>query len=200
MAVTGDSPQGLVLYHEHRPRHSQEPARPARRSRTSDSLERCFCILRLPRPPGTAVGGTLGPWRPWKAVRVDLVVAPISQFPFALLGWTGSKVGPEPWGYPVWGRGPANAVAVPPAFRAGASPLQPAAEGAVAAQRRPVPPGAGALSAAGPGPWDPSFSPHPLPSSGEPPRSHFHCRRRSCTWPQRKTSSGTWAFRTSRRS
>uniref|UniRef100_A0A3B3UKL6 DNA-directed DNA/RNA polymerase mu n=1 Tax=Poecilia latipinna TaxID=48699 RepID=A0A3B3UKL6_9TELE len=33
----------------------------------------------------------------WRAVRVDLVVSPISQFAFALLGWTGSKVGiPRP--------------------------------------------------------------------------------------------------------
>ncbi|XP_023268205.1 DNA-directed DNA/RNA polymerase mu [Seriola lalandi dorsalis] len=30
--------------------------------------------------------------RPWRAVRVDLVVSPISQFAFALLGWTGSKL------------------------------------------------------------------------------------------------------------
>lgn len=28
----------------------------------------------------------------WRAVRVDLVVSPIGQFAFALLGWTGSKV------------------------------------------------------------------------------------------------------------
>lgn len=28
----------------------------------------------------------------WRAVRVDLVVSPFSQFAFALLGWTGSKV------------------------------------------------------------------------------------------------------------
>nr|KAF6419173.1 DNA polymerase mu [Rousettus aegyptiacus] len=84
-------PEGLVLYYQHRPRHSQEPACPARRNRTTDTLERCFCILRLPSSQGAVVGGTLGPRRPWKAVRVDLVVAPISQFPFALLGWTGSK-------------------------------------------------------------------------------------------------------------
>ncbi|XP_042251437.1 DNA-directed DNA/RNA polymerase mu isoform X1 [Thunnus maccoyii] len=31
-------------------------------------------------------------FRPWRAVRVDLVVSPISQFGFALLGWTGSKL------------------------------------------------------------------------------------------------------------
>uniref|UniRef100_A0AAQ6A2I0 DNA-directed DNA/RNA polymerase mu n=1 Tax=Amphiprion ocellaris TaxID=80972 RepID=A0AAQ6A2I0_AMPOC len=30
--------------------------------------------------------------RQWRAVRVDLVVSPISQFAFALLGWTGSKL------------------------------------------------------------------------------------------------------------
>ncbi|XP_071391984.1 DNA-directed DNA/RNA polymerase mu [Centroberyx affinis] len=34
---------------------------------------------------------TSGP-RPWRAVRVDLVVSPVSQFAFALLGWTGSKL------------------------------------------------------------------------------------------------------------
>ncbi|XP_039702987.1 DNA-directed DNA/RNA polymerase mu isoform X12 [Pteropus medius] len=84
-------PEGLVLYHQHWLPQGQEPTRPARRSRTTDTLERCFCILRLPSSPGVAVGGALGPCRPWKAVRVDLVVAPISQFPFALLGWTGSK-------------------------------------------------------------------------------------------------------------
>nr|XP_019937834.1 PREDICTED: DNA-directed DNA/RNA polymerase mu isoform X2 [Paralichthys olivaceus] len=30
--------------------------------------------------------------KPWRAVRVDLVVSPFSQFAFALLGWTGSKL------------------------------------------------------------------------------------------------------------
>ncbi|KAG7499180.1 DNA-directed DNA/RNA polymerase mu [Solea senegalensis] len=30
--------------------------------------------------------------KPWRAVRVDLVVSPISQFAFAVLGWTGSKL------------------------------------------------------------------------------------------------------------
>ncbi|XP_034048538.1 DNA-directed DNA/RNA polymerase mu isoform X1 [Thalassophryne amazonica] len=31
-------------------------------------------------------------YKAWRAVRVDLVVSPISQFAFALLGWTGSKL------------------------------------------------------------------------------------------------------------
>nr|XP_014434749.1 DNA-directed DNA/RNA polymerase mu [Pelodiscus sinensis] len=82
--------QGLILY-----QHSQEssfvlcegPGAPGARD-CMDRFERCFSILRLEaqrgqRGPGAARG--------WKAVRVDLVVAPISQFPFALLGWTGSQ-------------------------------------------------------------------------------------------------------------
>ena len=42
---------------------------------------------------GVEVDQTHSAGRPWRAVRVDLVVSPISQFAFALLGWTGSKVG-----------------------------------------------------------------------------------------------------------
>ncbi|XP_047705424.1 DNA-directed DNA/RNA polymerase mu isoform X4 [Prionailurus viverrinus] len=38
-----------------------------------------------PAESGAAVGGAR------RAVRVDLVVVPVSQFPYALLGWTGSK-------------------------------------------------------------------------------------------------------------
>lgn len=73
--------QGLVLYQQHQLSRSRDPTHRARRSHTMDTFERSFCIFRLPRPPGAT----------WKAVRVDLVVAPVSQFPFALLGWTGSK-------------------------------------------------------------------------------------------------------------
>ena len=82
--------QGLVLYHQHQ--HSQQGDL-TQQSHTMDAFERSFCIVRLPQPPGAAVGGAQKPCYAWKAVRVDLVVAPISQFPFALLGWTGSKVG-----------------------------------------------------------------------------------------------------------
>ncbi|KAM9166125.1 DNA-directed DNA/RNA polymerase mu isoform 3-T3 [Pangshura tecta] len=79
--------QGLILY-----QHSQEnsftlhegPEVPGGRD-VLDRFERCFSIFRL------EVQGSPGAARGWKAVRVDLVVAPISQFPFALLGWTGSR-------------------------------------------------------------------------------------------------------------
>ncbi|KAF5923722.1 DNA-directed DNA/RNA polymerase mu isoform X3 [Diceros bicornis minor] len=81
--------QGLVLYHQYSRR--EDPSHLTQQSHTMDAFERSFCIFRLPQPPGAAVGGPRWPCPAWKAVRVDLVVAPISQFPFALLGWTGSK-------------------------------------------------------------------------------------------------------------
>ncbi|XP_007979662.1 DNA-directed DNA/RNA polymerase mu isoform X6 [Chlorocebus sabaeus] len=83
--------QGLILYHQHRHSRWESPTRLAQQSHM-DAFERSFCIFRLPQPPGAAVGGSTRPCPSWKAVRVDLVVAPISQFPFALLGWTGSKL------------------------------------------------------------------------------------------------------------
>nr|XP_048685518.1 DNA-directed DNA/RNA polymerase mu isoform X2 [Caretta caretta] len=79
--------QGLILY-----QHSQENSyglregpEPLGGRDVMDRFERCFSIFRL-----EAQGGP-GAARGWKAVRVDLVVAPVSQFPFALLGWTGSR-------------------------------------------------------------------------------------------------------------
>ncbi|XP_064222799.1 DNA-directed DNA/RNA polymerase mu isoform X4 [Aotus nancymaae] len=85
------SPQGLILYHQHQHSRWESPTRLAQQSHM-DAFERSFCIFRLPQPPGAAVGGSPGSCPSWKAVRVDLVVVPISQFPFALLGWTGSKL------------------------------------------------------------------------------------------------------------
>ncbi|XP_012502439.1 PREDICTED: DNA-directed DNA/RNA polymerase mu isoform X1 [Propithecus coquereli] len=81
--------QGLVLYHQYQHSHCGHPAQ---QSHTMDAFERSFCIFRLPQPPGASVREAPRPCPAWKAVRVDLVVAPISQFPFALLGWTGSKL------------------------------------------------------------------------------------------------------------
>ncbi|XP_002818051.2 DNA-directed DNA/RNA polymerase mu isoform X18 [Pongo abelii] len=84
-------PQGLILYHQHQHSSWESPTCLAQQSHM-DAFERSFCIFRLPQPPGAAVGGSTRPCPSWKAVRVDLVVAPISQFHFALLGWTGSKL------------------------------------------------------------------------------------------------------------
>nr|XP_012596959.1 DNA-directed DNA/RNA polymerase mu isoform X4 [Microcebus murinus] len=82
-------PEGLVLYHQYQHSHYGDPAQ---HSHSMDAFERSFCIFRLPQPPGASVREAPKPCPTWKAVRVDLVVAPISQFPFALLGWTGSKL------------------------------------------------------------------------------------------------------------
>ncbi|XP_019587234.2 DNA-directed DNA/RNA polymerase mu isoform X2 [Rhinolophus sinicus] len=81
--------QGLVLYQQHR--RCRDHAHWMRQSHNMDTFESSFCIFRLLRPSGAAVGGPQRPGPAWKAVRVDLVVVPIGQYPFALLGWTGSK-------------------------------------------------------------------------------------------------------------
>lgn len=100
------TPQGLVLYQQHR--RCGDPAHRMRQSHNMDTFESSFCIFRLLRPSGAAVGGPQRPGPTWKAVRVDLVVVPIGQYPFALLGWTGSKVGcAVGWGiWPDGARGP----------------------------------------------------------------------------------------------
>lgn len=80
---------------------------PARPPSNMDQFERCFSIFKLEQSKvdsdtqmetssyssSTTDGAEdhhLG--SSWRAVRVDLVVSPYSQFAFATLGWTGSKV------------------------------------------------------------------------------------------------------------
>ncbi|XP_034520719.1 DNA-directed DNA/RNA polymerase mu isoform X6 [Ailuropoda melanoleuca] len=87
----GRLPEGLVLYHQHHLGCPEDATHRTRQSHTMDAFERSFCIFRLPQPPGAAVGGAQSPGPTGRALRVDLVVVPISQLPFALLGWTGSK-------------------------------------------------------------------------------------------------------------
>uniref|UniRef100_A0A8B9S6Z4 DNA-directed DNA/RNA polymerase mu n=1 Tax=Apteryx owenii TaxID=8824 RepID=A0A8B9S6Z4_APTOW len=72
--------QGLLLYQQRQPNtFGQEPS-----SSSMDQFERCFAIARLALPGA-------GDPSARRATRVDLVVAPRSQFAFALLGWTGSR-------------------------------------------------------------------------------------------------------------
>ncbi|KAM9061299.1 DNA-directed DNA/RNA polymerase mu isoform 1-T1 [Sarcophilus harrisii] len=84
--------QGFVLYRHTQSNHYQDLKDPAQSTSLFDAYERCFSILRLPDPTA-AFRPEAGeePCRDGKAVRVDLVVAPASQFAFALLGWTGSQ-------------------------------------------------------------------------------------------------------------
>ncbi|XP_037785213.1 DNA-directed DNA/RNA polymerase mu-like [Penaeus monodon] len=70
-----------------------------------DHFEKCFCIFRLPVCEPWTSSDTLNMGkdfesllkegeskRDWKAVRVDFVFVPSSQWGYALLGWTGSKL------------------------------------------------------------------------------------------------------------
>uniref|UniRef100_A0A3Q4B4M1 DNA-directed DNA/RNA polymerase mu n=1 Tax=Mola mola TaxID=94237 RepID=A0A3Q4B4M1_MOLML len=65
---------------------------PRRPSSNMDRFERCFSIFKLRHLSREDRGESESGCRLWRAVRVDLVVSPISQFAFALLGWTGSKL------------------------------------------------------------------------------------------------------------
>ncbi|CAL8278286.1 unnamed protein product [Merluccius merluccius] len=86
--------RGVLLYHQTTRNTYQESPEGAGRPRSNmDRFERCFSILKLVQDPvQVEADQTDSGCRPWRAVRVDLVVSPISQFAFALLGWTGSKL------------------------------------------------------------------------------------------------------------
>ncbi|XP_068190134.1 DNA-directed DNA/RNA polymerase mu [Antennarius striatus] len=103
--------KGFLLY-EKTTRNSYLESKdgPSRPSSNMDRFERCFSIFKLSEEEkGGAqqtdsvsqnhsgesshpVSGPEAGQKQWRAVRVDLVVSPISQFAFALLGWTGSKL------------------------------------------------------------------------------------------------------------
>ncbi|XP_032367040.1 DNA-directed DNA/RNA polymerase mu isoform X2 [Etheostoma spectabile] len=117
--VTWLESQGFLLYQKTtRNSYLEAKAGPARPPSNMDRFERCFSIFKLAdaekrgrKRAGNAPEDTCcpaahsrvadegpepvkpagGPGR-WRAVRVDLVVSPVSQFAFALLGWTGSKL------------------------------------------------------------------------------------------------------------
>ncbi|MCI4388079.1 hypothetical protein PGIGA_G00081520 [Pangasianodon gigas] len=100
--------QGLLLYQKTtRNSYLESKDGPARPPSNMDRFERCFSIFKLEQSKmdsDTQVEAssynsstTDGPEERhsgsrWRAVRVDLVVSPYSQFAFATLGWTGSKL------------------------------------------------------------------------------------------------------------
>ncbi|XP_036385070.1 DNA-directed DNA/RNA polymerase mu [Megalops cyprinoides] len=105
--------RGLLLYQKTtRNSYLETKEGPACPPSNMDRFERCFSIFRLERPghsstqgespqaaceerargEGSALEQLAGEHLDWKAVRVDLVVTPVSQFAFALLGWTGSQL------------------------------------------------------------------------------------------------------------
>ncbi|XP_077352949.1 DNA-directed DNA/RNA polymerase mu [Festucalex cinctus] len=86
----------FLLYHKSsRKSHTEASAAPACPASSMDRFERCLSICKVPTPEGRddgALGGDDERGRCWRAARVDLTVCPFSQFAFALLGWTGSKL------------------------------------------------------------------------------------------------------------
>ncbi|KFW74842.1 DNA nucleotidylexotransferase, partial [Phalacrocorax carbo] len=62
-----------------------------------DHFQKCFAILKLYQPRAdnssynTSKKGDMAEVKDWKAIRVDLVITPFEQYPYALLGWTGSR-------------------------------------------------------------------------------------------------------------
>ncbi|XP_075063411.1 DNA-directed DNA/RNA polymerase mu [Mixophyes fleayi] len=93
--------QGILLYH-HMKERSHAP------HERFDGHETCYAIFALPssalekseaeavvpgEPCSELTAPSLGDKAPrrWRAVRVDLVVTPYKEYPYALLGWTGSK-------------------------------------------------------------------------------------------------------------
>ncbi|XP_041089342.1 DNA-directed DNA/RNA polymerase mu [Polyodon spathula] len=92
--------QGVLLYQ----RVSEGSEGQGREAGPMDHFNRSFSILKLGEQPGAPPGdpqpgaSSAGPaqearaqGRGWRAVRVDLVICPYSQFAYALLGWTGSQ-------------------------------------------------------------------------------------------------------------
>ncbi|XP_077162771.1 DNA-directed DNA/RNA polymerase mu isoform X2 [Paroedura picta] len=87
--------QGFLLYHStyRNTLQALEDEELSVSAATMDRFDRCFSIFRLSSMTwehDCELNGSGGA-HCRKAVRVDLVVTPYSQFPFALLGWTGSK-------------------------------------------------------------------------------------------------------------
>ncbi|XP_069475153.1 DNA-directed DNA/RNA polymerase mu isoform X2 [Ambystoma mexicanum] len=94
-AVSWLSSQGLMLYHHMRKNSYNERwemTTHASKGRM-DHFESCFSIFKLNIQSEATISSSVvtEKTRSWKAVRVDLVIVPFAQYPYALLGWTGSK-------------------------------------------------------------------------------------------------------------
>ncbi|XP_069799767.1 DNA-directed DNA/RNA polymerase mu isoform X2 [Dendropsophus ebraccatus] len=90
-AVAWMDSQGLLLYHHTKTRSHVHAHR---RSTHMDGHETCYAIFALPSLDSSkceAEAGVPGARTTRRAVRVDLVVTLYDEYPFALLGWTGSK-------------------------------------------------------------------------------------------------------------
>uniref|UniRef100_A0A8C5TT61 DNA nucleotidylexotransferase n=1 Tax=Malurus cyaneus samueli TaxID=2593467 RepID=A0A8C5TT61_9PASS len=70
---------------------------PSRKVDAMDHFQKCFAIFKLYQPRvdnssfNTSKKLEMAEVKDWKAIRVDLVITPFEQYPYALLGWTGSR-------------------------------------------------------------------------------------------------------------
>ncbi|KAM9325065.1 DNA nucleotidylexotransferase [Gastrophryne carolinensis] len=89
--------QGLLLFQDIQESTFDDTKRPSRQVDALDHYQKGFLIIKLINEDGGTAdsdkrnGSDESDHRNWKAVRVDLVVAPYENYAFALLGWTGSQ-------------------------------------------------------------------------------------------------------------
>lgn len=88
--------QGLLLYCDYQPSSFDMSKHPSRRFEAMDHFAKCFLIMRLHSSRLEGGVGDKGDRPGWRAVRVDLVSPPMDCYAFALLGWSGSRVGRVP--------------------------------------------------------------------------------------------------------
>ncbi|NP_001079251.1 DNA nucleotidylexotransferase [Xenopus laevis] len=86
--------RGLLLFYNIIESTFDETKLPSRHVDALDHFQKCFTILKLPKRQ-MDIGNIIDPHecerKNWKAVRLDLVITPYEQYPYALLGWTGSR-------------------------------------------------------------------------------------------------------------
>ncbi|NXC71397.1 TDT nucleotidylexotransferase, partial [Anhinga anhinga] len=89
--------KGLLLYCDIIESTFVKEQIPSRKVDAMDHFQKCFAILKLYQPRvdnssyNTSKNADMAEVKDWKAIRVDLVVTPFEQYPYALLGWTGSR-------------------------------------------------------------------------------------------------------------
>ncbi|XP_077207067.1 DNA nucleotidylexotransferase [Paroedura picta] len=89
--------QGLLLYYDIIESTFEKTKLPSRKVDSFDHFQKCFAILKLHKERADCSSSVVSDdsaeedVKGWKAIRVDLVVSPFEQYPFALLGWSGSR-------------------------------------------------------------------------------------------------------------
>ncbi|NXO84092.1 TDT nucleotidylexotransferase, partial [Sitta europaea] len=89
--------KGLLLYCDIVESTFVKEQLPSRQVDAMDHFQKCFAILKLYQPRvdsstcNTSKKLEMAEVKDWKAIRVDLVIVPFEQYPYALLGWTGSR-------------------------------------------------------------------------------------------------------------